>query len=136
VNRRIGAINGIRMEGVSQCDLEIAGGLCAALAHSNRFLVETLTADIQSRFKNREDFGVMLFCKRENVAEVIAVGMRKKNGVELWNFFERFGASGICRDPGINQRHLAGRRCEREGAVAEVGDTIAFCVEHGKSPEG
>src|SRR5215470_2314380 len=118
------------MEGVSQRDLEIAGSLRSALAHSHRFLIETLTADIQSRFKNCEDFGVMLFCKRESVAEVIAMGVREKNGVELWNFLEGFGASGICRDPGVNQRHVAGGSCKREGAMTEVGDTVAFGVEH------
>jgi len=78
---------------------------------------------------------VMLLGEGERISEMIAVRMGKENGIELRNFFQGFGASGVRCDPGVYECDLAGSSCEGKGAVAEISDAIAFGIEHRGSPE-
>jgi hypothetical protein len=55
--------------------------------------------------------------------------------IEAGNVFEGVGAAGIGHHPGVNEGDLAGGSDERKSAVAEVGDLIAFEIEHEGPPE-
>ena len=118
------------MESMGQSNLEIARGLRAALTHAGHFFLEAVFRDVFSCFMNCKNSRMVLFGERERVSEMVTVSMREKNCVELRDFFQGFGASGVCGDPGIDERDLAGGRCEGKGTVAEVDDAIAFGVEH------
>ncbi len=135
VKRWVSGIDGIRMEGVSQGDLEIADRLRAAFAHGHRFFFQAFAVEVKAGFEDRDDLWMMLFRERQKIAEMIAVRVREKNCIELRNLFEGFRAPWVRHDPRINERHLSRRRDERKSAVAKVGDAIAFHVEHGASPE-
>jgi hypothetical protein len=130
VNADSVVFDGIRVESVSHCDVEIANGLRAAFAHGSSLFREAFVVDIEAGFENGDDFGMELFGKREEIAEVVSVGVGQKNGVEAREFLESGRADRIGHDPRVDERDLAGRRDERKGAVAEVGDAIAFGVEH------
>ena len=73
---------------------------------------------------------MMLLREGEEIAEVVGVGMRKKNGVKAGDGFQRGWAEGIGGHPGVDEGDFAGSGGERKRTVTEVGDAIAFGVEH------
>src|SRR5262249_15134606 len=95
IERRIEGVDGIRMKGVRQRNLKVAGGLRATFAHAHDFFVEPLGTYVKSGFMNRENFWVMLLREGEKIAEVVGVGVREENGVEATDISQRRWASGI-----------------------------------------
>ena len=61
---------------------------------------------------------------------MVGVGVRQKNDVEARDGFQSRRADGIGHDPRVDESDFAGSCGERKRAVAEVGDAIAFGVEH------
>jgi len=126
--------DGVRMEGVGHGDLECADGLRTAFPHGTDFLLETFFRDVEASFEDGGDFGMVLLGEGEEIAKVVGVGVREKNGVEAVDGFQSRRAEGIAGHPGVDEGDVVGRSGERKGAVAEVGDAIAFCVEHFEFP--
>jgi uncharacterized Zn-binding protein involved in type VI secretion len=73
---------------------------------------------------------MVLLCEGEEIAEVVGVGVRKKNSVKAGDGFQSRRAEGIGGHPGVDESDFAGRGDERKCAVTEIGDAIAFGVEH------
>src|SRR5581483_11301581 len=123
-------VNGIGMEGVGQGDFEGTDFLRAALAHGARFLGEALAFDPQAGLVDGDDRGPVLLGECEQVAEMIGMAMGEEDGVETRDVLGRSGTDGIGHDPGVDERDFAGRSGDGKGAVAEVGNLVAFEIEH------
>ena len=72
-----------------------------------------------------------MFGEGEKVTEVVGVGVSQKNRVEAVQFFQGLRAARISHDPGVDERDLAESSGDGKSAVAEIGDAVAFQVEHG-----
>ena len=64
---------------------------------------------------------------------MVAVSVRKENGIDARESFHRLGADGVGHDPRINERDLSGPGGERKRAVTEIRDAIAFEIEHART---
>jgi len=118
------------MHRVGHADFEVTNLLLAAFAHGASFLLETFAFDPKTCFENGHDFRAKLLSRRQKIAQVVRVRVREKNRVEAVKFFPGFRAAGVGRYPGVNQCDLPGRSGQRKSAVAEIGDAVAFEVEH------
>jgi len=105
-------VNGIRMEGVGHGDLKRADGLGTAFPHRADFFFEAFFCDVEAGLEDGNDFGMMLLGEGEEIAEVIGVGMRKKNSVKAGDGFQGRRAEGIGGHPGVDQSDFAGRSGE------------------------
>ncbi len=123
-------VDGIRMEGMGHGDLECADGLGAAFSHRADFLLEAFFRDIEAGLEAGDDFRMVLLCQGEEIAKVVGVSVRKKNSVKAGDGFQARRAEGIGGHPRVDESDFAGRGGERKRAVTEIGDAIAFGVEH------
>src|SRR5882757_3685580 len=134
VDSSAAVVDGIRMEGMSHGHLKRAGGVGTAFAHGADFLLEAFFRDVEAGLEDGDDFGMVLLCEGEEIAEVVGVSVRKKNSVKAGDGFEARRAEGIGGDPRVDEGDFAGSGGERKCAVTEVGDAIAFGVEHVSYP--
>ena len=100
------------MEGVGHGDFEVADPLRAAFAHRTGLFFKALGPDPQASLKNRHDVRPVLLGEGQQVAQMIAVAVGEKDGVELRHFLEGIGTDRVGRHPRIDQRDLAGWSCD------------------------
>jgi len=118
------------MEGMSHGHLKQADGLGTAFSHRADFPLEAFFRDVEASLEAGNDFRMVLLCEGEEIAEVVGVGVSKENSVKAGDGFQPRRAEGIGGDPRVDEGDFAGSGGERKCAVAEVGDAIAFGVEH------
>src|SRR5256885_6181882 len=123
-------VDGIRMEGMGHRHLKRADGLGTALSHGADFLLEAFFRDVEASLEDGDDFRMVLLCEGEEIAKVVGVGVRKKNSVKAGEGFQARWAEGVGGHPRVDEGDFAGSGGERKCAVTEVGDAIAFGVEH------
>ena len=63
---------------------------------------------------------------------MVGMAMREEDCVHAGEFFRRVGAARVGHNPGIDQSNLPGGSGERKSAVSQIGDVIAFELEHKK----
>src|SRR5208337_1543545 len=56
--------------------------------------------------------------------------MGKKDGIQARDFPEGLRAFGVRVDPGVNESELAAGGGQSKSAVTEIGNLVAFQIEH------
>ena len=112
------------MVGADHGDLDVPDVLRAAFVHLGE-LLHAFLAQPTAQLGNADNFGIVLFCDFNCIADVVAVAMGAQHDVNRLDFFFVRRTCWISHYPGIDQDGLSFGSLNAEGCVSEPGELYA-----------
>src|SRR5579885_2485923 len=128
-----GVLDGIGVKRVGHRNVEIANLLRAAFVAGKRLRAGPLRFQPEVRFKRRHHFRFVLFGQSEQVTQMVRMAVRQEDGIQPRQLLQVLRAARIRVNPGIDEGKLPAGCLQAKGAVPEIGDRVAFQIQHGFS---